>query len=430
MKNPLILSKAAITKIQAIVIAIIIIVAAIAGVAYYYYVGPRAPSPEKTEIVIGVVHSKTGVMSPQMIYHIYQMWLVNQTNANGGLYVPEYGKKLPIRIIEYDDQSNLNNMLQLTEKLITEDKVDLIFAPISTAFCFAAMSLYEKYHYPVIALTFGSDIAAEKMRTGEYRYSFSVLGMPSETGKEVTDLLTHVNATKTSISKVGILFHSDQHGVEYAGAIQTNLLLGGFTVPVYQGYEPYVSDFTPMITTLKNANVDVVIICGYQEGSTFIKQCEAQNFNPKLIFTGPTIEVPFLVYGPFGFTKEELKGVCYYDGWPATAYNTPKLQEWRQAHVANFGYEPFPASAVFYAAIECLFQAVEKVGLDREKIRDALATWTFNTTVGATKLRPGYSMQCELAGTITQWQGGDIMEVVWPLSAKSADIIAPKPAWP
>ncbi|MEM4481008.1 MAG: ABC transporter substrate-binding protein [Candidatus Bathyarchaeia archaeon] len=420
MKKPLLLSKAAITKMQAIIIAVIIIIAAIAGIAYYFY---SKPPVEKTEIVIGVVHSKTGVMQPQMIYHVYQMWLVNKTNAKGGLYVPEYGKRLPIRVIEYDDESNLERMLTLTKKLIIEDKVDLIFAPISTAFCFAAFSLYEQYHYPVIALTFGSDIAAEKMRTGEYKYCFSVLGMPSETGKEVADLLVHVNSTKTRISKIGILFHADQHGVEYAGAIYSNLAMKGFSIPVYQSYQPYTTDFTPMINSLKDANVDVAILCGYQEGSTFIKQCKTLNFNPKLIFTGPTIEVPFLVYGPFGFTKQDLIGVCYYDGWPATAYNTPTLQQWRQEHVQHFGYEPFPASAVFYAAIECLFQAVERVGLDREKIRNALATQEFDTIVGKTRLRPGYSMQCELAGTITQWQGGDIMEVVWPLSAKSADIV-------
>jgi len=39
-------------------------------------------------------------------------------------------------------------------------------------------------------------------------------------------------------------------------------------------------------------------------------------------------------------------------------------------------------------------------------------------------------MQCELAGTISQWQGGEMMEVVWPLEAKSAEVICPKPAWP
>jgi ABC-type branched-subunit amino acid transport system substrate-binding protein len=91
---------------------------------------------------------------------------------------------------------------------------------------------------------------------------------------------------------------------------------------------------------------------------------------------------------------------------------------------------PYPASATFYAALECVFKAVEKVGLDREKIRDALVTDTFDTIVGKTRIRPGYSMQCELAGTITQWQGGNMMDVIWPRNASSANPIYPKPPWP
>jgi len=318
----------------------------------------------------------------------------------------------------------------LTEKIILEDKVDLIFAPWSTAFNFAAFPLYEKYHYPVIALTFGSDIAAEKMRTGEFKYAFSVLGLPGETGNEMADLLDYVNKNKTPITRVGIIYHSDQHGVEYSGAIFYYLTDRGFQVPVHQSYTPDISDFTPLINTLKDANVDVVVLNGYAEGATLIHQMKAQNYNPKLIFIGPTMEVPFLVFGPFGFTPADLVGVAYYDGWPSTAYKTGNLSAWAEAHKTRLGAYPFPASATFYAGLECLFKAVEKVGLSREKIRDALATETFDTIVGKTKLRQGYSMQAELAGTISQWQGGEMMEVVWPLEAKSADVIAPKPQWP
>ena len=35
---------------------------------------------------------------------VYQMW-VDEINADGGIYVEEYGKKLPIEFIQYDDKS-------------------------------------------------------------------------------------------------------------------------------------------------------------------------------------------------------------------------------------------------------------------------------------------------------------------------------------
>lgn len=424
------LKKSAITKLQAAIIAIIIIVAVVAGVVYYCYVYTPAPPP-KDKVVIGIVQSITGPNSAGCaLHHVYYDWIIEDYNKEGGLYVPEYGKKLPIEKIVYDDESNLDKMLTYTEKLITEDKVDLIFAPWSTAFCFAAFSLYEKYHYPVIALTFGSDKAAEKMRSGEFKYAFSVLGLPDETGVEVANLLDYINKNKTPIAKVGIIHHADQHGVEYAGAIAYRLMEKGFQVPVQQSYTLPVATFAPIVSTLKSAGVDVVIDCGYSEGADLIREMKAQNFNPKLVFIGPTMEVPFLVFGPFGFTPKDLVGVCYYDGWPAASYKTGALKDWAEMHKQRLGAYPFPASATFYAALQCLFKAVEKVGLDREKIRDVLATETFDTVVGKTKLRQGYSMQCELAGTITQWQGGEMMEVIWPREVASADIICPKPAWP
>ncbi|MEM2103731.1 MAG: ABC transporter substrate-binding protein [Candidatus Bathyarchaeia archaeon] len=455
------MNKSAVTKLQGAIIAIIIIIAIIAGVAYYYasQTGPTptptpkpsptptpTPTPKPTptptptpppkdKIVVGIVQSLSGPnFAGCALHHLYYDWIIEDYNAKGGLYVPEYGKRLPIEKKVYDDESNLDKMLTYTEKLILEDKVDLIFGPWSTAFCFAAFSLYEKYHYPVVALTFGSDIAAEKMRTGAFKYAFSVLGLPGETGVEVAGLLDYVNKNKTPINKVGIIYHSDQHGVEYSSAIFYHLVDKGFQVPVHQSYPPDIADFTPLINTLKGAGVDVAILCGYAEGAGFVHQCKALNFNPKLIFIGPTMEVPALVFGPFGFTPEDVKGVCYYDGWPAAAYKTGALKDWAEAHRQRaepvFGPKayPFPASATFYAGIECLFKAVEKYGLNREKIRDALATETFDTIVGKTKLRQGYSMQCELAGTISQWQGGEMMEVVWPLSAKSAEVII-KPPW-
>lgn len=431
------LNKRAITKVQAAIIAIIIIVAAVVGVLVYYYTRPGAPPPPKEKIVIGIAQSLSGPLSPQVtMYHCYYKWIIEDYNAKGGLYVPEYGKKLPIDYIEYDDESDINKMLTYTEKLITEDKVDLIFAPCSTGFVYAAFSLYEQYHYPVVALTYGSDIGAEKMRTGQWKFSFHTLATPSEVGEQVRELIEYINKTIDPVAGVGIIHHMDQHGVEHAAAIYRELTIRGFNVPVYESYPFMNEEFGPLIRTLKNAGVDIVIVAGY-EGAAFVRDCMAENYNPEFIITGPSLEAPGMTFGPLGFTLNQVKGLAFYDGWPSSAYNTPELQEWAEQHKVrsraiygnDYGY-PFPASGVFYAGLQCLFEAVQKVGLDRDKIAEALRTQYFDTILGKMKLRPGYAPECELAGTITQWQNRYMMEVIWPLEAKSADLIYPKPPWP
>ena len=134
MNGFLALNRKAITKIQAAVIAVIIIVAVIAGVVYYCYFAAGPAPPPKEKVVIGIVQSLSGPNAGGCaLHHVYYKWIIEDYNKEGGLYVPEYGKKLPIEYIEYDDESNLEKMLSLTEKLIVEDKVDLCLLYTSDA---------------------------------------------------------------------------------------------------------------------------------------------------------------------------------------------------------------------------------------------------------------------------------------------------------
>jgi branched-chain amino acid transport system substrate-binding protein len=440
--------KGAITKTQAIAILAIVIVAGVAGAGYYILTQP-APPP-RDYILIGWVHALTGPLAPQTTtLHIYYRWIIEDYNSTGGLYVPEYGRKLPIRYIEYDDESDISKTITYTEKLITEDKVDLLFAPCSTAFCYAVMPLYEQYKIPVISLSFGSDIAGAKMKSGEWKYSFSVLGFPGESGNQTAQVFKYINSTLGNLKTVGIVYSADQHGVEYASAIASYLVYYGFNVTSQQSYPPYTIgyDFSPIVNNLQTSNPDVVIQCGYVECIFFALQCKIMGFCPKLYMHGPGMETPYLVHDIFGegpggsggagiTTVAFLNACMYYDGWPATSYSSGALKDWAIAHHNRSSpyapypkMWPYPASATMYSALQCLFKAVEKVGLDHDKIKDSLATDSFETLLGTTKLRPGMSMQCELAGTLTQWCGGDMMDVIWPLSAASHSIIYPKPGW-
>ena len=66
----------------------------------------------------------------------YDMW-VKEVNAKGGIYLKKYGKRIPVEIIRYDDKSDMGTVVKLVEKLILDDKVDLLLPPWSTAMNFA-----------------------------------------------------------------------------------------------------------------------------------------------------------------------------------------------------------------------------------------------------------------------------------------------------
>lgn len=414
------------------IVAIVIIVVAAGGGAYYYFfIWAPLPPPPKDSVTIGCALSLTGPYGGGAELHLipYYNLIVDTYNDMGGLFIPEYGERLPIELEIVDDEGSIENLLTQTERFITVDQKDFIFPPWGTALNFAAFPLYQQYGYPVVALTVGSNEASARIASGEWNYIFLTLGQPYHVGAEVADYIAHVDANITSLDSIGIIFIADQHGVEYGGSMYSSLYTRGFNITVYQSYPISVSDFTPLINDLKFWDCDVMIASSYPaDGMFLLGSCIAQGYSPDVMFLGPGIEVPFIVYS--AFTPAQVTGINFYDGYPATAYDTPSLAAWADFHNDTFGWYPFPASALFYSGLEAMFQAIEQVGLNRQLVRDALATGTFNTTMGDLTFVPGEHPNIPGTGTLTQWQGGDMLEVVWPLDVATASIIAPKPAWP
>lgn len=56
----------------------------------------------------------------------YKLW-VHELNEKGGLLVGD--KRYPVEVIEYDDRSSSEEAVRAVERLITQDKVDILLAP-------------------------------------------------------------------------------------------------------------------------------------------------------------------------------------------------------------------------------------------------------------------------------------------------------------
>ena len=83
----------------------------------------------------------------------YDLW-VKDVNDKGGIMVKEFGKRIPVEIAaKYDDTSNVETLLRLEEKLMSQDKVDFVLPPWSTGFNLAVAPIFAKYGYPQLAVT-------------------------------------------------------------------------------------------------------------------------------------------------------------------------------------------------------------------------------------------------------------------------------------
>jgi branched-chain amino acid transport system substrate-binding protein len=103
---------------------------------------------------------------------IYETW-VKEVNAQGGIFVQEYYKKLPIELKIYDDKSDPGTMTRLTEKLIIEDKVDFLWPACGTSFVFAQAPIANKYNYILMTAEGGATtINAPKSPLSFYQLEF------------------------------------------------------------------------------------------------------------------------------------------------------------------------------------------------------------------------------------------------------------------
>ncbi len=386
-----------------------------------------AAGATKDKVLIGYVDAFTGVFAPgpQLWGTIWFEALIADYNAAGGLYVPEYGKKLPIELIKYDSASDTETLIRLTEKAMTEDKVDLMISPWGTSQNFAVYSLYEKYEYPAIQHAMGSGQIVDLIQSGGAQWAFPVLSQPPYGAKQAADLMQANGATN-----IGIIGINDLHGIEWTGRLQAEL--SARNMPVAVGPELYpltVTDLSPIIKKLQEANVDCLWASTYPaDGTLLVQQMMELGYSPKIMFMGPGAQYPLVMVPTFGVPA--LTGIMEYHGFEVDFYTSPDLMALAEKYKAAAGGWPGANTIAAYVSYEALFKAVEEVGLDRVKIRDALKTETFETVLGPTKWNwEDVRLEAPAAGDICQWQGKDMLQVVWPADKASAAWI-PKPAWP
>ena len=98
-------------------------------------------------VVMGGTLSLTGrYAEPAERYYNALKMYVDELNARGGLL----GHRAELRIL--DDKSERRTAIELYEKLITQDKVDLFLGPYSSPIADAVANVMERYKQPSIPM--------------------------------------------------------------------------------------------------------------------------------------------------------------------------------------------------------------------------------------------------------------------------------------
>jgi branched-chain amino acid transport system substrate-binding protein len=391
------------------------------GVVMVFLVGVCVTnSLAKDKIRIGQAISLSG---PQAIGvsiaggRIYVMW-VEEVNKNGGIYVKEYGKKLPVELIRYDDRTDIGTMTKLLEKLILEDKVDFVFPPWGTAWLFAAAPIANKYKYILI----GGPGGALKLKELNLPYFFQVLNFSETQAPALTDIFKEVG-----VKSAAVIYRGDLHGVEYGEAMVPYFEKKGIEVKMKKSYPPGIKDLSPLLKEAESLNVDAFCAASYPDGGMLLTGQSLElgiNFNAFFITVTPFS--PNLYRDTFG--TNTVEGVMGGGAW--NAKSSPGAKAFVDKFVARFGMEPDYWGGLYYwSSLQHFQQAIEKAGtLDQKKIRDIMAKEKFETALGPFWYDKNRYF-VNHPGEIGQWQKG-VFEVIDPGEKRTAPPLYPKPAWP
>ena len=125
----------------------------------------------------------------------YDLW-VEQVNAKGGLAVAGQGRR-PIQLVDHDDRSEIETAVRLYEKMITDDKVDLLLPPWGTAMNFAVAPVANKHGYPLIGPTVGS----LNLKELGLPYFYAVLAQPDAMMGSLAGFLKEVKRKKAASTR-------------------------------------------------------------------------------------------------------------------------------------------------------------------------------------------------------------------------------------
>lgn len=397
------------SKRRAVLAATVGAVAAAAGFA----AAPAWAQADKP-LRIGFSMARTGPLANATVSqaNTYELWR-EQINARGGMNVG--GTKRKVEFVSYDDQSKPDQAVRVYEKLITDDKVDLLIAPWGTPFHIAIAPVLEKYRFPMVGNTAAS-VSLRQVKPGYIWFPTSAI--PDRIGDELAALLV-----ENKVKSVAIIANVLPFTKEIRNFTEPAVKKAGIEVKLIAEYPPDIKDMTSVLTQIKQANVDAVLALSYP-GDSVLYARQAKELN----LTNP---FQFVAVGPSDAFFPKAVGTSSAEGVVTIAHWSPRpdwkgSQEFLDSYVKKFKDEPdYLNSALAWVSLEILEAAVAKGGLDKEKIREIVRTGTFDTINGKVKFD---GVQNTITPTaFVQMQQGKL-KLIWPKSIASGQY-TPKKGW-
>ena len=360
---------------------------------------------DKTEIRIGAPLPVTGILAGGALE---QKWAYEQAvadiNKKGGIYVKEYGKKLPVKLIIADAESDPGKAVAATERLIKVDKVDALLSAFTTNHviptCMTA-DKYKKYYHATTCLV--PPWADQKFKWSTL-FFFDIMQSAS-VPYEVLNSMDEQDRPK----RLAILMEDTIDGRAFGGAFKAMAEKFGYEFVVDEPLAVGAKDYSSLILKLKGKKVDgILIFAADGDCVTFLRQVKEAGLNLKYLhgYKGTWAHEFYNALGP------DAEGVIM-DGFWSEDFTYPGAKELGERYAKK--YDKHSVSiGLYYALCQILFEAIEKAGtLDSAAIKEAVLSNDFKGTVQGDVKYGDNNVAIHLS-TAHQWNKG-YQELSYPI---------------
>jgi len=343
---------------------------------------------------------------------VWQDWV----NAQGGIMVKDRNKKMQVRVVYHDDETNRENLIRLYEKLATSDNVDFFFAPYGSGQTFVVAGLGDKYKKFMVS-TSG---AAPNIYQQGYKYIVQGIMQADQFGRPYLDMLAKIDPNN---KKIAMIYEDHLFPKSVATLVKDIAEKLGFQVVLFDRFPAGAQDVSAVLTRVKQLKPDHIYFMANIEGSIVgLRQMSELKVSARSI----GILDNGMYYYKQALGGKTLDGIMGPVEWDMSQRYKgitlgPNNDEFLALHKKRFpGVEPDNHTPLGTNAGIILQRAIELAGtLDSVKVRQQFCTMKLTTLMGpqAWDCETGlmkYPQDGGMPAIVTQWREDASTVTVWP----------------
>jgi branched-chain amino acid transport system substrate-binding protein len=259
---------------------VLAVVAAAAGLVVVLAVWVAASAGGiPAEITVGTLYANQGpfAVSSMPEYQGLQFW-ADQVNKDGGAMVKAYDRKIPVKIVAYNDNSTTATASTLYNQLITQDKVNILVSDFGSVLTSIAVPIAKNNKM----LLFDPTGTGASFFTADNPY-LVLTSLPSS-GIWPTSLAGFLLEQK--IANIAVVYAANDFDQSQAETLRNKLGEGGVTPMSYQAVATDTRDYGVILRNISARNPDAVVEFGYAPNDiAFLQGVQNGGYHFKMVFT-------------------------------------------------------------------------------------------------------------------------------------------------